>query len=125
MDQLNPQDAQFLYMETGNNLAHVTCVNIYDPSTVPGKKIVRFKDIIAHVEERLHMSPLLKRRLVRVPMELDYPYWVEDDHFDLEYHLLHGRLPEPGDWRQLCIHIARYHSRPLYMNRPLWEMFVI
>jgi len=35
MDQLSPQDAQFLYMETGNNLVHVTCVNIYDPSTVP------------------------------------------------------------------------------------------
>ena len=125
MDQLSPQDAQFLYMQTGNNLTHVTSVMIYDPSTVPGGKTVRFKDIIAHVQERLDVSPVLKRRLVRVPLELDYPYWVEDEYFDLEYHMRHGRLPEPGDWRQLCIHMARYHSQPLDMNRPLWEMFVV
>jgi len=125
MDQLSPQDAQFLYMESGNNLAHVTSIGIYDPTTVPRNRTVRFKDIIAHVEQRLHMSPLLKRRLVRVPLELDYPYWVEDEYFDLEYHLRHGRLPAPGDWRQFCIHMARYHSRPLDMQRPLWEMFVV
>ncbi len=125
MDQLSAQDAQFLYLESGNNLTHVTSVIVYDPSTVPGGKVVRFKDIIAHVEERLYASPLLKRRLMRVPLELDYPYWVEDEYFDLEYHLRHGRLPAPGDWRQFCIHMARYHSRPLDMNRPLWEMFVV
>ncbi len=125
MDQLSPQDAQFLYMESEDNLTHVTSISIFDPTTVPGGKTVRFKDILAHVEGRLHMSPLFKRRLMRVPLELDFPYWVDDEHFDLEYHVHHGRLPEPGDWRQLCIHMARYHSRPLDMNRPLWEMFVV
>ena len=125
MQQLSPQDAQFLYMETENNLTHVTSITIFDPSTVPGKKVVRFKDIIAHVEERLAMSPMLRRKLVRVPLELDYPYWVDDDYFDLEYHMRHSRLPAPGDWRQFCIHMARYHSRPLDMNKPLWEMYVV
>lgn len=125
MDQLSPQDAQFLYMESGDNLTHVTSIGILDPTTVPGGKVVRFKDILAHVEGRVHMSPLFRRRLVRVPMELDFPYWVDDEHFDLEYHVHHGRLPEPGDWRQFCIHMARYHSRPLDMHRPLWDMYVI
>lgn len=125
MDQLSPQDAAFLYMETGHNLGHVTSVVVYDPSTVPGGRTVRFKDIIAHVEERMQASPLMRRRLVRVPLELDFPYWADDEYFDIEYHLRHGRLPAPGDWRQFCIHIARYHSRPLDMNRPLWEMYVI
>ncbi len=125
MDQLRPQDAQFLYMESPDNLTHVTSIGIFDPSTVPGGEVVRFKDILAHVEERLHMSPLFRRRLERVPLELDFPYWVDDEHFDLEYHVHHGRLPEPSDWRQFCIHMARYHSRPLDMNRPLWEMFVV
>ena len=125
MDQLSPQDAQFLYLESEDNLTHLTTISIFDQSTVPGGGVVRFKDILAHVEERLHMSPLFKRRLVRVPLELDFPYWVDDEHFDLEYHVHHGRLPEPGDWRQFCIHMARYHSRPLDMNRPLWEMYVV
>ncbi len=125
MDQLSPQDAQFLYLETSDNLTHLTSVSIFDQSTVPNGNVVRFKDILAHVESRLHMSPLFKRRLMHVPLELDFPYWVDDEHFDLEYHVRHGRLPEPGDWRQFCIHVARYHSRPLDMNRPLWEMYVI
>ena len=125
MDQLRPQDAQFLYMESEDNLTHVTSIGIYDPTTVPGGEVVRFKDILAHVEGRLHMSPLFKRRLVRVPLELDFPYWVDDENFDLEYHVQHGRLPKPGDWRQFCIHMSRYHSRPLDMTRPLWEMFVV
>ena len=124
MDQLSPQDAQFLYMEAEGNRTHLTSIGIFDQSTVPDGGVVRFKDILAHIESRLHMSPLLKRRLVRVPLELDFPYWVDDEHFDLEYHVRHGRLPEPSDWRQFCIHMARYHSRPLDMDRPLWEMYV-
>ena len=125
MDQLNPQDAQFLYLESTDNLTHLTSISIFDQSTVPGTRVVRFKDILTHVQGRLHMSPIFKRRLVRVPLELDFPYWVDDEHFDLEYHVRHGRLPEPCDWRQFCIHMARYHSRPLDMNRPLWEMYVV
>ena len=92
---------------------------------MPDGGVVRFKDILAHIEGRLHMSPLLKRRLVHVPLELDDPWWIEDPHFDLEYHIRHARLPAPGDWRQFCIHLARHFSRPMDMNRPLWDMYVI
>ena len=125
MDQLSPQDAQFLYMESDDNLTHVTSIGIFDPTTVPGGEVVRFKDILEHVRSRLHMNPVFRRKLVRVPMELDFPYWVDDESFDIENHVLHGRLPKPGDWRQFCIHMARYHSRPLDMRRPLWEMYVV
>lgn len=125
MDQLSPQDAQFLYMETEDNHIQVTAVAVFDPSTVPGGKTVRFKQILAHIEKRLHMSPLYRRRLERVPFELDFPYWVDDENFDLEYHVQHSRLPKPGDWRQFCIQLSRFHARPLDMSRPLWEMLVI
>jgi diacylglycerol O-acyltransferase / wax synthase len=60
-----------------------------------------------------------------VPMNLDHPYWVEDKDFDLEFHVRHIALPEPGDWRQLCIQVARLHSRMLDLSRPLWETYVI
>ena len=124
MQQLSTQDAQFLYIETGNNLTHVMGVNLFDPSTAPGGK-VRFKDIIAHVESRLDWSPVFRRRLLRLPYDFDLPYWVDDEYFDIEYHMFHGRLPRPGDWRQLCIHLSRHFSRPMDMNRPLWDMYVI
>ena len=91
MDQLSGQDAQFLYMESDGNLAHITSISVFDPTTVPGKKVVRFKDIMEHVRSRLHMNPVFRRRLVHVPLELDFPYLVDDQHFDLEYHIRHGR----------------------------------
>lgn len=125
MHQLSPQDAQFLYAETAHNLTHVTSVSIYDPSTVPGGGAVRYADIVAHVGERLVYNPVFFRRLLRLPLELDYPYWIEDEHFDLESHMQRARLPEPGDWGQFCMHMARYHSRPLDMRRPPWEILVL
>jgi len=124
MKQLSAQDAQFLYMETNKSLSHVTSVAILDPATAEGGT-VRFKQIIEHVRSRLHTSPIYKRRIYHVPLELDYPYWIEDEHFDIEYHIRHGRLPHPADWRQLCIHLARFHTRPLDMQRAPWEMYVI
>ena len=124
VQQLSAQDAQFLYLETANNHTHIMGVYIYDPATAPGGK-VRFKDIIRHVESRVHTSPLFKRRLYRLPGDIDHPYWVEDEYFDIEAHMSHARLPEPGDWRQFCIATARYFSKPMDMNRPLWDIYVI
>ena len=124
MQQLSAQDAQFLYMETNKSSSHVTSVSIFDPSTAPSGT-VRFKDIIDHVESRLNTSPIYRRRIYHVPLELDYPYWIDDEHFDIEYHIRHGRLPHPADWRQLCIHLARFHSRPLDLQRAPWEMYVV
>ena len=124
MQQLSAQDAQFLYIQTANNLTHVMGVYIYDPSTAPSGK-VRFKDIIGHMQSRVDTSPVFKRKLYRLPFDLDHPYWVEDEHFDIEAHISHCALPEPADWRQLCIQIARLHSKPMDMNRPLWDMTVI
>jgi len=124
LKQLSAQDAQFLYTQTANNLTHIMGVYIYDPSTAPGG-FVRFKDIIRHVESRVHTSPLFKRRLHRLPFDMDHPYWVEDEHFDIEAHMSHARLPEPGDWRQFCIAVARWFSKPMDMNRPLWDIYII
>ncbi|MGH6624716.1 MAG: wax ester/triacylglycerol synthase family O-acyltransferase, partial [Burkholderiaceae bacterium] len=51
--------------------------------------------------------------------------WNEADEVDLEFHVRHIALPQPGDWRQLMIQIARLHARPLDRSRPLWEAYVI
>jgi diacylglycerol O-acyltransferase / wax synthase len=124
MQQLSAQDAQFLYAQSANTLTHVMGIYIYDPSTAPGGT-VRFKDIIGQIERRVDSSPVFKRRLHRLPLDIDYPYWVEDEHFDVEAHVTHARLPEPGDWRQFCIVAARHFSRPMDMTRPLWDVYVV
>jgi WS/DGAT/MGAT family acyltransferase len=124
MKQLSGADAMFLQFERGNNFMHVASLSIYDPSTAPGGG-VRFKDVLRFFASRVEQFPQFRRRLVTVPLSLDRPYWVEESSIDVEFHVRHIALPHPGDWRQLCIQVARLHSRPLDRSKPLWEAYVI
>ena len=124
MEQLSALDTAFINLETGTTPMHIGCLAIYDPST-SGDQPVRFKQILSYFKNRLHKTPALRNRYVQVPIGLDYPYWIADPDFDIEFHVRHIALPTPGDWRQLCIQMARIHSRPLDMSRPPWEIYII
>lgn len=124
MQQLSGQDASFLYLETSRSPMHIGAIQIYDQSTVKGG-VQGFKNILRQIQERMHLARTFRQKLVDVPLNLDHPYWIEDRDFDLEYHVRHIALPQPGDWRQLCIQAARLHSRPLDLSKPLWEFTVI
>jgi diacylglycerol O-acyltransferase / wax synthase len=97
---------------------------IYDPSTAPNGKVT-FKGILEELDARLHLAEVFRRRLTELPGGWHRPYWVEDPNFDLEYHVRHIGLPQPGDWRQLCIQVARLHARQVDLRRPPWEITVI
>lgn len=124
MRQLQGMDASFVALETRTSPMHIGSILIYNPATAPGG-FVRFKDILKFFESRMQLSKTMRQRMVRVPFDLDYPYWIEDPDFDLEYHVRHIALPEPGDWRQLCIQAARIFARPLDLTRPPWEFTVV
>jgi len=124
MQQMTGLDASFVYFEAPNAPMHVASLSIYDPSTAPGGAVT-FKGILDNIDRRLHLSRVFRQKMVQVPMGLDHPYWVEDSGFDLEFHVRHVALPKPGDWRQLCIQVARLHARAVDLNRPLWEVYVI
>lgn len=124
MRQLGVIDAAFINIENPTVPQQIGSLSIYDPSTAPGG-FVRFKDVLRNFEQRLQKLPIFRTRLVEVPFGLDRPYWVLDPGFDVEFHIRHIALPKPGDWRQLCIQVARLHSRPLDMKRPLWECYII
>ena len=124
MQQLSAQDASFIYLETPHTPMHIGSVGIYDPSTAPGG-FVRFKDVLDFIGSRLGGARSFRQRLVRVPFDLDHPYWIEDPEFDIEFHVRHIALPKPGDWRQLCIQVARLHARPMDLSKPLWEFTIV
>ena len=124
MRQLNRDEALFVALESARSNSNVSLIQIYDPSTAPGGRL-RFKSILALVESRLHRSRIFRQKLCEVPFGLDDPYWIEDEHFDLEYHVRNIALPKPGDWRQFCIQVSRIHARALDFTRPLWEIYVI
>ncbi len=124
MRQLTSLDAQFIAIEDGRTHGHVSGLGIYDPSTAPGGELT-LAGISAMIEERLHLLPPFKWRLTQVPLDLDYPYWIEDPDFDLEFHVRELALPAPGDDRMLAEQVARLVSRPLDRARPLWELYLI
>lgn len=124
MRQLSGSDAFFLYSDKPGQHQHISTIYLYDPSTAPGGQ-VDFLTILEHVRERIGTSRIFRQRLVDVPLNLDYPYWIHDKHFDLEFHVRHIALPHPGDWRQFCILASRLHARPVDLKRPVWEMYVI
>jgi WS/DGAT/MGAT family acyltransferase len=124
MRQLTSLDAQFLAIEDGRHYGHVSGLAVYDPSTAPGGLLnaARVRDTIA---ERVHLLPPFRWRLVQVPLGLDHPYWVDDERFDLEFHVREIALPSPGSPAQLAEQVARIFARPLDRSRPLWELYVI
>ncbi|MGV0949552.1 MAG: WS/DGAT/MGAT family O-acyltransferase [Azonexus sp.] len=124
MKHLSGIDSLFLAMDHGNQLMQVAALGIYDPSTAPGGTL-RFKSVLNFFETRMKQIKVFRRRLVEAPWGLDRPYWVDDNDVDIEYHVRHIALPQPGDWRQLMIQVARLHSRSLDKTKPLWEAYII
>ena len=124
VQQLSWTDDMMLRAETPAAPLQIQLLLIYDPSTAPGGKVT-FKGILEELDARLHLADVFRRRLTELPGGLHRPYWVDDPSFDLEYHVRHIGLPQPGDWRQLCIQVARLHARQIDLRRPPWEITVI
>jgi diacylglycerol O-acyltransferase / wax synthase len=123
MIQLSVLDSAFVHLESTHAPYNGGVVMVYDRATAPGA--VSFRNVLEHYRQRLHLIDALRMKLVRVPGNLDRPYWVEDPHIDLEYHMSHLALPPPGDWGQFCLLISRLFARPLDFTRPLWQLYMI
>ena len=123
MRQLTGLDATFLALDSPTVRSHLGCMAVLDPpARDPALNLLRLTELI---ESRLHLAPPFRRRLAEVPFGLDQPYWIEDPHFDIEFHVRELALPAPGDDHQLATLAARLHERPLDRRRPLWEMYLI
>jgi diacylglycerol O-acyltransferase len=82
------------------------------------------EDVLGMVRARLHMVPRFRQKLALVPWGLGRPVWVDDAHFNLEYHVRHTALPRPGDDAQLKRLVARIMSQQLDRSKPLWEIWL-
>jgi diacylglycerol O-acyltransferase / wax synthase len=123
MERLTGLDASFLYMETPSLHMHVSMVAVLDPSTVPGGySYEKLRDLVG---ARLALAPVFRRRLVEVPFRLGHPYWVDDQTFDLDFHMHRAALPSPGGLEELAQFVGDVCSRQLDRSKPLWEMHIV
>ncbi len=114
MKSISGLDAAFLYAENSTSPMHIGSVAVIEGA-------LQFDTFRKTIHSRLHLIPKLYKRLIYVPMSIDYPYWVDDPYFDIDMHLNHIALPKPGGWSQLRETAAKIFSEPLDHSRPLWS----
>jgi WS/DGAT/MGAT family acyltransferase len=121
-ERLTALDASFLYLEKPGVHMHVAGLSIFGPRE-DGISLT-YDDVERVVEARLRLAPRLRRKLRAVPGNISRPVWVDDDRFDLDFHLRRASVPSPGGRFELERAVGRVVSRPLDRTKPLWELYV-
>ena len=119
MDRLSPLDASFLHIENDVNLMHIGSVGTFE-GPAPS-----FEELRSRLEGKIPLVPRYRQRVREVPLALGRPVWVEDPHFNLDYHVRHTALPSPGGREQLRNLVSRVMSQRLDLSKPLWEWWMV
>ena len=123
MRQVPGPDGAFLSAERPEWHFHVSALAILESAESARFSFGAIRDSLAR---RLHLVPQFRWKLRPAPLTaIARPYWIDDEQFDLDWHLNHVALPTPGDDRALSRLVARLLSSQLDRTRPLWEMWVI
>ncbi len=116
-ERLQVLDELFLHLEGPNTHMHVGGVAIFEGPTPD------YQEFLDMVRGRLQSVPRFRQKLANVPFGMGRPVWVDDTHFNLEYHVRNTALPAPGDEEKLKRLVARIMSQQLDRSKPLWEMW--
>ncbi|MCW2668621.1 MAG: diacylglycerol O-acyltransferase [Frankiales bacterium] len=122
MDRLSAVDVSFLYMETPSTPMHVGGVCVLEP---PAGEAFDYDRLVELITQRIGLVPRYRQKVRTVPGRLANPVWVDDEDFDVTYHVRRSALPKPGTREQLKELVARLQSRPLDRSRPLWEIYLV
>src|SRR6187431_2281172 len=120
-ERLRPRDLAILAAESPTTPMHNATVEIFDP----GESGFDHDRLVQLIADRIAFVPRYRQRLQAVPGRLANPAWVDDENFDLGYHVRRSALPRPGTMDQLRELVARIASRPLDRSRPLWECYFV
>jgi len=120
-DRLTALDASFLYLEGPTTPMHVGSVLVFQPEDGG----FEYERLVALISERISFVPRYRQCVREVPGRLANPLWVDDEDFDVTYHVRRSALPRPGSDDQLQEFVARIQSRRLDRRRPLWEVYLI
>jgi diacylglycerol O-acyltransferase len=118
-DRLTGLDSSFLHLERDAAHMHVAGCMVFD-GQAPG-----YDELVEQISSRLHLVPRYRQRLAFVPLNQGRPVWVDDPHFNVNFHVRHTALPRPGGDEQLKRLSGRVFSQSLDRSRPLWEIWLV
>ena len=121
--KMSMQDASLLRLESPITPMHIGFLLTFKlPPKAP-------RDYLQRLHEKMRRfaadSPPFNYRLAPAKSRTELPQWEVVEKVDLEYHLRHEALPNPGTERELGLVMSRLHSVPLDPSRPMWEMYFI
>jgi diacylglycerol O-acyltransferase len=119
--RLTPLEVSMLALDTTRTPAHVTTTDIFDP----GVDGFDYERLIALIRDRIEYVPRYRQRVRSVPARLAGPVWVDDENFDLTFHVRRSALPRPGTVDQLRDFVGRVMAIRLDRSRPLWEIYLV
>jgi WS/DGAT/MGAT family acyltransferase len=119
MTQVDPRDAVFAYVETPATNQITVSAYAFDSG---GRPRPSRDELLRWITDRARRIGILRRRMIRVPFDLDHPYWAEDPAFAAEDHVV---FHDGRDWEELRTLLADIQRRPLNPSRPLWEIHVV
>jgi diacylglycerol O-acyltransferase len=119
VQRLSPQDASFLHLEDAVSHMHIGAVAVLE-GPAPG-----YEELSRMIRAHLPMVPRYRQKVHFVPVALGRPVWVDDPHFNLDYHVRRTALPQPGGDGELRRLVGRVMSQQLDRGKPLWEMWMI
>jgi WS/DGAT/MGAT family acyltransferase len=124
-ERLSALDYSFLLLERPTAGMHVSSTMVYEAGPLRTREGGIDVDLVKqYVAASLHRIPRYRQKLQWIPLE-NHPVWVDDDRFNIHYHVRHTSLPRPGDDAQLKQLSARVMAQRLDRTRPLWEMWVV
>ncbi|AXQ31366.1 wax ester/triacylglycerol synthase family O-acyltransferase [Solimonas sp. K1W22B-7] len=122
MSNLNLMDTALLRMESKRTPMHVGAMLTF--KLPPGSPPDFCQQLVREMRTKPFMPYPFHCRLARGRFKRLRPSWVEAE-VDMDYHLRCSALPFPGGERELGVLVARLHSHPLDLSRPLWECHII
>jgi WS/DGAT/MGAT family acyltransferase len=120
-DRLSSLDVSFLYLEDAATAMHTGSVMVFE---TPGGGLDHAA-LVDHIEACVALAPRYRQRVRGVPGHLANPVWVDDEQFDISYHVRFSALPRPGTAEQRQGLVARVQAQRLDRSRPLWEVVVV
>lgn len=119
MERMSLLDASFLYVENDVTPMHIGGVAIFE-----GPPPTR-EELVSRFAAKLYLAPRYRQKVRFLPLNIGLPMWVDDPHFNIDYHVRRTAIPKPGGRDELQNFVSRQMSQHLDRARPLWEIWAV
>src|ERR1039458_4825454 len=113
--RLSTQDATFIYGESQSGPLHIGSIALFE-----GR--LDYNALLGHFEERMHLVPRYRQRVVEAPLNLAHAMMEDDPEYAIENHVHLHQLPDAISEADALAEMMLSYQKPLDRKHPLWEL---